>query len=150
MYTTSAHVPPTLELGLELFLERIMTPAIMEHIIASVLNQIKHERGGYDIASSTVKSCVDIFLGLQADRSMTLYKRELEPIILKQSEEFYSKEGIQLLNSCDAPEFLQRVSFFIVDSAVLTTFRSKAAFKRRTDERTTTFLVRQLSHFVRF
>jgi hypothetical protein len=126
-----------------------MTPSIKDHIIASVLNQIRHERGGYDIASSTVKSCVDIFLNVQADRFMTLYKRDLEPIILRQSEEFYNTEGIQLLNSCDAAEFLKSVSSCIVKFAILTIFRSRTAFKRRTGGRTIIFLVKQRSHFVR-
>jgi len=88
-----------------------MISPIVDHVIDSILNQIRHERNRCDIASSTVKGCVDIFLSLQLQTEQgTIYKRDLEPKILEQSEAFYSKEGVHLLSSCDGPEFLKQVS----------------------------------------
>lgn len=116
MYAGSANLPPTNELGLNLFLERIMRPPIVDHLISSILSQIHHERNGYDIAPSIVKGCVDIFLSLQADHSTTVYKHLLEPQILDRSLAFYSQEGEHLLNTCDTPEFLKRVSLCPVSS----------------------------------
>lgn len=88
----------------------------MDHLISSILNQIRHERNGYDIASSVVKGCVDIFLSLQADHTVTVYKQRLEPQILEHSLAFYNQEGEHLLNTCDAAEFLKRVSLTFVSS----------------------------------
>ena len=110
VYIASANVLPTCDLGQELFLDHIMSRPILDHVVDSILNQIRHERNKYDIASSTVKGCVDIFLSLQTEQFGTIYKRDLEPKILEQSEAFYSKEGEHLLNSCDGPEFLKRVN----------------------------------------
>lgn len=54
--------------------------------------------------------CVDILLRLEVDDgSMTVYKRDIEPAFLKESEVFYRLEGEKLLCTCDAPEFLRRV-----------------------------------------
>jgi len=109
VHTSSANVPPTNELGLYLFLECIMESPIVDHLISAILNQIRHERDGFDIASSVVKGCVDIFLSLQADHSVTVYKQMLEPQILEHSLAFYSQEGKHLLNTYDSTEFLKRV-----------------------------------------
>ncbi|KAF9532609.1 Cullin [Crepidotus variabilis] len=109
VYTKTANVPQTQELGLELFLKQIMKTPIKDHIVRSVLNQIRHERDGCPIGRSTVKGCVDVFISLHIDHSTTIYKRDLEPAILKESEEFYLNEGVRLLAECDAPTFLSSV-----------------------------------------
>ncbi len=58
-----------------------------------------------------MKGCVDVLLSLEVDRDgTTVYKRDLEPVFLQESQEFYEREGERLVNSCDAPEFLRRVS----------------------------------------
>ncbi|KAG6879880.1 pre-tRNA nuclear export protein [Termitomyces sp. T32_za158] len=80
------------------------------HICTAILHQIRFERDGSSINRSPVKGCVDILLRLEADDgSMTVYKRDLEPALLKESELFYRLEGEKLLGTCDAPEFLRRV-----------------------------------------
>ena len=63
------------------------------------------------INRSTVKGCVDVFLGLiaDADTQETVYKRDLEPPFLKESEAFYRAEGERLAETCDSPEYLRRV-----------------------------------------
>jgi cullin 3 len=40
----------------------------------------------------------------------TVYKQELEPVFLKESEQFYKQESKTLLETCGAPEYLKRVS----------------------------------------
>ena len=151
MYATSANAPPTYELGLYLFLDCIMRPPILDYLISSILNQIRHERDGFDIASSVVKGCVDIFLSLQADHSATVYKRSLEPQILDHSLAFYRQEGKHLLNTCDATEFLKRVGpfFFVSVVPLLKVFRWKFASKRRTAGHITIYQVRQHYHSFR-
>jgi cullin 3 len=53
---------------------------------------------------------VDVFLNLDVDDSgVTVYKRDLEPAVLLESEAFYNAEGERLLESCNAPEFLRKV-----------------------------------------
>lgn len=51
-----------------------------------------------------------LLLRVEDGAGTSVYKRDLEPAILKESEAFYKGEGERLLESCDAPEYLQRVS----------------------------------------
>jgi cullin 3 len=111
VYTKTNHVPEIRDAGLHLFLKRIIRPPIQDHLIKAILNQIQFERDGYGINRSPVKGCVDVFLELEVDdgTGVTVYKRDLEPAVLRESEAFYRAEGQKLLEFCDAPEFLRRV-----------------------------------------
>ncbi|GBE88007.1 Cullin-domain-containing protein [Sparassis latifolia] len=110
VYTKTANVPEIWDAGLLLFLEHIIRPPIEDHIISAVLNQIQTERDGYVINRSAVKGCVDVLLQLYDEHEVApVYNRHLEPSILKESESFYRKEGEDLLETCDAPEYLRRV-----------------------------------------
>ena len=98
-------------MGLDLFLKHIIRPPIKDHLVSAVLSMIKVERDGYVISRSAVKGCVDVFLSLNVGQDgPTIYKRDLEPAILRESELFYKTEGERLQASCDAPEYLRRVS----------------------------------------
>ncbi|KAL1732356.1 Cullin [Schizophyllum commune] len=110
VHTKSANVPPTWDVGLDLFLRHILRSPIKDHLVSAVLNEIQYEREGYMINRSTVKGCVDVFLGLiaDADTQETVYKRDLEPPFLKESEAFYRAEGERLAETCDSPEYLRR------------------------------------------
>lgn len=44
------------------------------------------------------------------NETATIYKKEFEPVFLKDSELFYQAEGERLISSCDAPEYLRKVS----------------------------------------
>lgn len=75
-----------------------------------MLVQVQTERNGFVINRSAVKGCVDIFLQLrESPDTPDMYKRILEPPILRESESFYKAEGEHLLETCDAPEYLRRV-----------------------------------------
>lgn len=96
-------------MGLDLFLSQIFTPPIKDPLIKAILNQVRHERDGDVIHRSTVKGAVDVFLSLYCDRDgSTVYKRDLEPVFLAESQDFYQKEGENLIATCDTPEFLRR------------------------------------------
>ena len=110
VYTKSVKVPEIWDAGLLLFIKHILRSPIQEHIISAVLTQIQVERDGYVINRSAVKGCVDVLLQLFDERAdASVYKRDLEPVILKESEAFYQREGEHLLEACDAPEYLRRV-----------------------------------------
>lgn len=111
VYSKTAHVPEIWDAGLNLFLQLIIRPPIQDHIILAILNQIQTERDGYAINRSAVKGCVDVLLHLYDESiGISVYKRDLEPAFLRESEAFYKKEGEYLLETCDAPEYLRRVS----------------------------------------
>lgn len=59
-----------------------------------------------------MKECVDVLVQLASntDDKTSVYKQDLEPAILRESEKFYKAEGEELLETCDAPEYLRRVS----------------------------------------
>ena len=111
MYTKTDNVPEIWDAGLNLFLKHIIRPPIQDHLVKAILKQIQFERDGYGINRSPVKGCVDVFLNLDVDDAgVTVYKRDLESAVLRESEVFYKAEGERLLEFCDAPEFLRRVS----------------------------------------
>ncbi|KAJ7227159.1 Cullin-domain-containing protein [Mycena pura] len=109
VYAKSAEVPEIWEAGLNLFLKHIIRPPIKEHLVAAILNQIHFERDGFVVNRSAIKGCVDVFLTLVDANGMTVYKRDLEPALLLESQSFYESEGLKLLQSCDASEYLRRV-----------------------------------------
>lgn len=93
-----------------MFLKHIVKSPIKEHVISAILNQVQRERDHSSINRSAVKGCVDIFVRLEPDNSgIPVYKRDLEPALLAETEKFYKREGELLVNSCDAPEFLRLV-----------------------------------------
>ena len=110
VYTKTANVPEIWDAGLLLFVKHIIRPPIKDHLIKAVLVQIQTERDGFVINRSAVKECVDVLLDLyESADGQTIYRRDLEPAILHESERFYKEEGERLLETCDAPEFLRRV-----------------------------------------
>jgi cullin 3 len=112
VYTKAAEVPEIWDAGYILFWKHIIRPPIDQHVYAAILSQIQIEREGYVINRSAVKECVDVLLVLRVDGDgPSVYKRHLEPAILRDSEAFYKGEGDRLVESCDAPEYLRRVSF---------------------------------------
>ncbi|TFY63803.1 hypothetical protein EVJ58_g3035 [Rhodofomes roseus] len=86
VYTKSKQVPEIWDAGLLSFIEHIVRAPIQGHIISAVLNQLFDERA-----------------------DVSVYKRDLEPVLLRESEAFYQKEGSHLLETCDAAEYLRRV-----------------------------------------
>ncbi|KAJ7170656.1 Cullin-domain-containing protein [Mycena crocata] len=109
VYAKSADVPEIWDAGLNIFLKHIIRPPIKDHLVTAVLNQVQFERDGYVVNRSAIKGCVDVFLTLEDASGLTVYKRDLEPALLRESKTFYELEGLKLLQSCDAPEYLRRV-----------------------------------------
>ncbi|PSR75595.1 hypothetical protein PHLCEN_2v9075 [Hermanssonia centrifuga] len=110
VYTKTAGVPEIWDAGLLLFVKHIIRPPIQGHLVSAILIQIQTERDGYVINRSAVKGCVDVLRELkEIPDGPTIYRRDLEPAILRESETFYKTEGERLLEICDAPEYLQRV-----------------------------------------
>lgn len=114
VYTNNNNYPVIWDAGLELFVRHIMRAPIKDHVISAILTLIKTERDGYPINRSSVKGCVDVFLQLSVsdgNEVLSIYKHDIEPAVLKESEAFYKAEGERLLETCDAPEYLRRVRY---------------------------------------
>ncbi|KZP23744.1 Cullin-domain-containing protein [Athelia psychrophila] len=111
VYTKAADVPEIWDAGVKLFCKNIIDPPISDHVFSAILSQIKIERDGYVINRSAMKECVDVLLQLASsdDDKTSIYRQDLEPEILRESEAFYQAEGERLLETCDAPEYLRRV-----------------------------------------
>jgi cullin 3 len=111
VYTKTADVPEIWDAGYILFWKHIIRPPIDQHVYSAILSQIQIERDGYVINRSAVKECVDVLLLLRVDGDgVSVYKHDVEPAILRDSEAFYMVEGERLLETCDAVEYLRRVS----------------------------------------
>ncbi|CCM00091.1 uncharacterized protein FIBRA_02118 [Fibroporia radiculosa] len=109
VYAKTAQVPEIWDSGLFLFVKHILRPPIQDHMTSAILTQIHTERDGYVINRSAVKGCVDVLLQLfDEDDNISVYKRDLEPAVLKESEIFYKKEGVSLIETCDASDYLRR------------------------------------------
>jgi len=107
----SANLLEVVDLGRDLFAKHIIRPPIKDHIISAILSLLRIGRDGYVINRSTIKHCVDILLQLSDDSyGTTMYKRYLEPLILRQSHTYYSAEAERLLVTCNALEYLRGVN----------------------------------------
>lgn len=110
MHTKAANVPEVIEAGQNLFLKHIIRPPIKDHVISAILGLLRIERDGYVINRSAVTGCVDVLLRLSNNNDgVPVYKSDLEPVILSETESFYKAEGEKLLETCDASECLRRV-----------------------------------------
>lgn len=111
VYAKSADVPVIWDAGLNLFLKHIIRPPIKDHLVTAILNQIQFERDGYVVNRSAIKGCVDVFITLEDANGLSVYKRDVEPSVLRESQTFYELEGQKLLESCNASEYLRRVCY---------------------------------------
>lgn len=107
----SANVLEVVELGRDLFVRHIIRPPIKDHIINTILSLLHIERDGYVINRSAITNCVEaLFLLSDHPDGTSVYKRYLEPEILRQSDVYYKAEAARLLETCDALEYLRRVN----------------------------------------
>ena len=84
-----------------------------EHVISALLGQVQVERDGYSINRSAMKECVEVYTTLiNPKNGIKVYYEDLEPSLLNESQRFYATEAQKLLEACDAPEYLRRVSPF--------------------------------------
>ena len=108
-------MPEIRDAGLKHFLDHIILSRlypVKNHLVSTILRQIQLERDGYVINRSAMKSCLDIMLGLSVTSGgPSVYNKYLEPDLLKESEAFYKAEGGNLMDTCDAPEYLERVGY---------------------------------------
>ncbi len=99
---------------MQLFILRIIRSplyVIRRHVLATLHQQIRLERDGYPVNRSAIKGCVDVYRDLIDEKtSISIFKTEIELQILEESEAYYKREGECMLDTCDAPEFLRRVS----------------------------------------
>lgn len=110
VHTKAANVPEVIPAGQNLFLKHIIRPPIKDHIISAILGLLRIERDGYVINRSAATGCVDVLLQLSnKNDTLSVYKEDLEPVILKETEGYYRAEGDRLLETCDASECLRRV-----------------------------------------
>ncbi|EIM90785.1 Cullin-domain-containing protein [Stereum hirsutum FP-91666 SS1] len=110
VHTKAANVPEVIPAGQNLFLKHIIRPPIKDHIISAILGLLRIERDGYVINRSAATGCVDVLLQLSnKNDTLSVYKEDLEPVILKETEGYYRAEGDRLLETCDASECLRRI-----------------------------------------
>jgi cullin 3 len=108
----SANVLKVVELGRDLFVKHITRPLVKDHVINAILSLMHIERTGYVINRYAIKNCVDLLLQFSdSSYGTTMYRRYLQPLILRQSYVYYTAEARRLLETCDALEYLRRVIF---------------------------------------
>lgn len=115
VHSAAEGVPQIWDAGLQLFIERIIRSplySIQQHMLSAVLRQIRLERDGYPVNRSAIKGCIEVYRSLNEKDGQSVYKRELEPSILKETERYFKLEGETLISSCNASEYLRRVSSF--------------------------------------
>ncbi|KAH7106342.1 Cullin-domain-containing protein [Auriculariales sp. MPI-PUGE-AT-0066] len=111
-YSEQAGLLQTYDVGLKLFLERIMHSSqlpIQRHLVNSILNQIRVDREGYTIHQSIVKECVAVFLTLEDDLGKAIYHKDLEQPFLGESRIYFKTEGESLTRTIGVAEYLHKV-----------------------------------------
>jgi cullin 3 len=105
-------VPQIWDAGLQLFIDRIIGSPIYpirQHVLNAVLRQLRLERDGYAVNRSTIKGAIEVYRNLTNHDNASVFKKELEPSILRETEAYYRLEGETLISSCSAPEYLRKV-----------------------------------------
>ena len=109
----TANLLEVVDLGRDLFVKHIVRPPIKDHVINAILSLLHIERDGYVINRSAIMNCVDTLSKLSdSSDGMTVYKQDLEPEVLRQSEAYYKAEASRLLETCNTLEYLRRVRHF--------------------------------------
>ena len=116
VHTASENVPKITIVGLHLFLDNVLhskSLPVREHVISALLGQAQVERDGYSISRSAMEECVEVYTTIiNPINGIKVYYEDLEPSFLNESQKFYAAEAQKLLETCDAPEYLRRVSPF--------------------------------------
>lgn len=105
-------MPQIWDAGLQLFIDRIIGSPIypiQQHVLNAVLRQLRLERDKHPINRSTIKGAIEVYRNLTNRDNTSVFKNELEPSILRETEAYYRLEGETLISSCNAPEYLCRV-----------------------------------------
>ena len=105
---------------MELFRDTIVRSQnypIRNHLLDVLLQQIKLERENEIVDRSNVKASIDMLLELtDASTKDTVYATDFEGKFLTTSSEYYRVEGQMLVGECDAPEYMKKVSKFILSN----------------------------------
>ena len=104
------------------------------------------------INRSAVKGCVEVLLELREDvGAPSVYLRDLEPAILRESEIHYRAEGEKLLATCSTPECLRKVRKFVISPRTLLMLtRSRNISLQKSLEQTTTCSQKRLCNYGRY
>ena len=92
----------------------MIRPPIKGYIVDAVLDLIRIDREGYAINRSTLRNCTDVLTTLlyaTEKGQVSVYRKDVEPVILSESTRFYQLEGERLLATCNASDYLRRVSY---------------------------------------
>lgn len=114
---TPAQKPPLpciYDAGLTLFLVKIIRSSVQpihDHLVSTLLSQIRLEREGEVINRSAVRDVVQVLLNL-SDRpgGPSVYELDFEAGFLAWTAAFYRDEGERLVEDLTAGEYLRRVS----------------------------------------
>lgn len=101
-------------MGFDLFRDRVVRSdkyAIQSQLISAMLTQIHLERMGEVIDRTAINSAVIMLSELHdVPTKESVYVVDFESRYLEKSTSFYQIESQKLASSCDAPEFMRRVS----------------------------------------
>lgn len=102
----SAAIPSIWDLGLELFRKHVVThPIVQNRIVEGLLALIDSERcSGDTVDRQLLKSLLRMLADLQ------IYNVVFEKRFLDATDVLYNKEGQQLMQQCDVPEYLVHVN----------------------------------------
>ncbi|KAK9457370.1 Cullin [Dipodascopsis uninucleata] len=111
VYCKELQLPLIYDAGLALFRDHVIRSnelQVGEHIYAIILDQIKFERAGDIIDSSSIKAAIFMLESLTEDRmdGETVYLKSFEPKLLRSSADFYSEEAATLMQECDSSQYL--------------------------------------------
>lgn len=113
-WTINENLPLIYEAGIDLYLKQMIRPPVNSYIVDAILDLIRIDRQGYAINRSTLRNCTDVLTTLQYATEkgpISVYRKEVEPAILSESMRFYQLEGERLLATCNASDYLRRVSY---------------------------------------
>ncbi|KAI9350328.1 Cullin [Obelidium mucronatum] len=122
VYVEAARKPVVYDLGLDLFRDVVLhsqTAPICDRTVEAILNLILLEREGEIIDRSAIKTMTNMFLSLNntnarvtastTTSTISSYEQDFERYFLATTQEYYTLETTNLLQTCDAKGYLIKI-----------------------------------------
>lgn len=111
-YVSQQQRTPVFQLGLQLWCENVVrNKAIGDRIRTTILEQVHKERTGETCERGLIRSITQMLM----DLGQSVYVDDFEKHFLEASSEFYRKEAIEYLSTCDCPGYLVRAERRLIE-----------------------------------
>lgn len=114
-FVSTTHKTPIYDLGLTIFRDQVARhPKIQKRLLVQLLKNIQQERTGEVIQRDRMRKCLMMLVELGV-QTRDVYQHDFEKEFLKETQQFYSVEGMQNIASDTCADYLVKVERRLTD-----------------------------------